>query len=94
MGENRSAEHIVWDAGNGVQMSLMPEPGGSLQVEVGNGIVTITGKQCRHLQGEIPKGVAHQILAEVHMTILATYCQITWKSIVDAEKTKKTGIAR
>jgi hypothetical protein len=91
MGENRSAEHLLWDAPGGMQMSLIPEPGGSLLVEVANGVVTITGKQCRHLQGENakkPKDVVHQVLAEVHLTILTPRCQITWKSVVASEKNK------
>ena len=93
MGDNHNAEQIVWEAPAGVQMCLIPEPGGSLQIEIGNGVVTITGKQCRHSQGEIatkPKEVAHQIFAEVHMTILTTRCQITWKSAVASENSKNT----
>src|SRR5262245_29491196 len=88
VGETRSAEHIVWDAPGGVQMSLIPEPGGSLQVEAAAGVVTITGEHCRHFQGEEakkPSEVAHQILAEVHLTILTNRCQITWKSVVNSE---------
>jgi hypothetical protein len=88
MGDNRRAEHIVWDAPGGVQMSLIPEPGGSLQVDVRDGVVTVTGKQCRHSQGEDarkPKDVAQQVLAEVHMTIVTSRCQITWKSAPAAE---------
>ena len=91
MGENHDAEHIVWDAPGGVQSSLIPESGGSLTIEVENGVVTVTGEQCRHLQGENakkPKDVAHQILEEVHMTILTTHCQITWKCVVAPEKRK------
>ncbi len=91
MGDNQHAEHIVWDAPGGVGMSLIPEPGGSLQVDVRDGVVTVTGKQCRHLQGEDarkPKDVAHQVLAEVHMTIITSRCQITWKSAVAAASNK------
>ena len=85
MGENHNAEHIAWDGPAGVQMTLIPEPDGSLHVKVGIGEVTITGKQCRHLQGENAKkskDVATQILAEVHLTIITNRCQITWKSVV------------
>ena len=88
MGDSQGAEHIVWDAPGGVGMSLIPEPGGSLLVEVRDGVVTITGKQCRHLQGEDarkPKDVARQVLAEVHMTLVNSRCQITWKSAVATE---------
>ena len=91
MSEIRDAEHIAWDAPGGVQMSLFAEPGGSLQVDVDKGAVTITGKQCWHLQGEDAKklkNVARQILAEVHLTILTTRCQITWKSVVASEEKK------
>ena len=42
MAEPQSAEQIVWDAPGGVQMSLIPEPGGSLLVEVANGVVTVS----------------------------------------------------
>jgi hypothetical protein len=89
MAEPRNAEQILWDAPGGVQMALLPQPGGSLLVEVGNGVVTITGTQCRHLQGEDarkPKEVGHQILAEVQMTLLTDRCQITWKCVAAAEK--------
>jgi hypothetical protein len=85
MSEPRNAEHIVWEAPAGVQMSLVPEEGGSLQVEAANGLVTITGKQCRHRQGESAKNASKtggQSLAEVHMTVLTDRCQITWKSVV------------
>jgi hypothetical protein len=91
MGEKRNAEHIVWDAPGDIQMSLVPEPGGWLQVEVENGVVTITGEQCQHRQGEHakkPKDVGRQILSEVQMALLTTHCQITWKAVVEAEKTK------
>ncbi len=87
MEREHRAEQIVWEAGAGVQMSLTPEPGGSLQVEVDGAAVTVHGKQCRHRQGEHakrPKDVAHTILAEVHMTILTTHCLITWKSVAAA----------
>ena len=97
MAEKRDAEHIVWDGPCGVQMSLIPEPGGSLQVDVDNGVVTITGKQCRHLQGEDakkPKDLGHQILAELHLTILTTRCQVTWKSVVASEEKKNRQSAR
>jgi hypothetical protein len=69
-------------------MSLVPERDGSLQVDVRDGVVTLTGTQCRHAQGEDarkPKGVAQQILAEVHMTILNSRCQITWTCVVAGE---------
>jgi hypothetical protein len=88
VGEARSAEQIVWDAPGGVQMSLIPEPEGSLRVEVEGGVVTVTGERCRHFQGEEakrPKEVGHQILAEVHLTILTNRCQITWKRVTDSE---------
>jgi len=87
--ENHKAEQIVWDAPGGLQMSLRPEPAGSLAVEVAHGAINVTGKQCRHSQGEDsrnPKNVANQVLAEVEMTILTTHCQITWKCLVDSEK--------
>ena len=80
--ETQSAEHIVWDAPGGVQMSLVPETGGSLQVSVKEGAITVSGKQCRHLHGD---DVAHQVLAEVRLTIISTRCQITWKSSVTTE---------
>ena len=86
MDNNQRAEHICWDAPGGVQMSLTPEPGGSLQVDVRDGVVTVTGKQCRRLQGEgatKPKEVAKQVLAEVRLAIITTRCQITWKSTVE-----------
>jgi hypothetical protein len=92
MSENRQAEQIVWDGPGAVQMSLKPDPDGSLAVEVQNGVVTVTGKQCRHSQGEDarkPKDVAYQILTEVQMTILTTRCQITWKCVAGSEKKPK-----
>lgn len=88
MGDNRRAEHIVWDAPGGVQISLVPEPGGWLQVDLRDGEVTVSGKQCRHFQGEDarkPKDVARQVLADVRMTIVNSRCQITWKSAPAAE---------
>jgi hypothetical protein len=85
MNEHLHAEQIVWEAPGGVQMSLAPEAGGTLQVDVREGVVTVTGKQCRHSQGEAakkPKDVASQVLADVHMTIIGSLCQITWKARV------------
>jgi hypothetical protein len=90
MGDSQRAEHIVWESPGGVQMSLIPEPGGSLQIDVRDGVVTVVGKQCRHSQGEDarkPKDVAHQVLAEVHMTIITPRCQITWRSAVTTANT-------
>lgn len=37
MNENQNAEQIVWDASGPVQMSLIPETGGSLEVRVEDG---------------------------------------------------------
>jgi len=88
MSDDHSAEHIAWDGPGGVQSSLIPEPGGSLQVDVRDGVVTVTGKHCRHLQGENakkPKDVARQVLDEVHLTIITSHCQITWKCTVAAQ---------
>jgi hypothetical protein len=85
MDDNQRAEQIVWDAPGGVQMSLIPMPGGSLLINVRDGVVTVTGEQCRHSQGEgatQPKDVAHQVLAEVRLSIITSRCQITWKSTV------------
>jgi hypothetical protein len=93
MNEKNNAEQIAWEAPAGVQMALRPEPGGSLHVEVANGVITITGKDCHHSQGEHakkPKDVAHQVLAEVRMTIITDHCLVTWKAVVDEEKTKKS----
>jgi hypothetical protein len=92
MGDNQRAEQITWDGPGGVQMSLFPEPGGSLQVDLRDGAVTITGKRCRHLQGENakrPKDVARQVLEEVHLTIITSHCQITWKCTVAAESKRE-----
>jgi hypothetical protein len=86
MDDNQRAEQIAWEAPAGVQMSLIPEPGGSLLIDVRDGVVTVTGKQCRHSQGESatrPKDVARQVLAEVRLTIITTRCLITWKSTVE-----------
>ncbi len=88
MGENQRAEHIVWEGPAGVHSSLIPEPGGSLQVDVRDGVVTVTGKKCRHLQGENakkPKDVARQVLEDVHLTIITSHCQITWECTVAGE---------
>lgn len=87
----RDAEHVVWDAPGGVQMSLIPEPNGSLKIDVEDGVVAIAGKQCRQMQGDEakkPNDIAHQTLAEVHLTILTTRCQITWKAVVTSEQKK------
>ncbi len=91
MSDSQHAEHIVWDAPGGVQMSLIPEPDGSLQIDVRDGMVRVVGKHCRHSQGEDarkPKDVAHQVLAEVDMTIITPRCQITWKSDVASGDTE------
>lgn len=83
MVERREAEQTIRDAPGGVQMSLAPEPGGSLQVDVADGVVTITGKRCRHWQGERatrPTDVAHQILAVVEFSIVNSPCLITWSA--------------
>lgn len=55
MSENQNAEQILWDAPGPVQMSLIPETGGSLQVRVEDGAVTATGRNCRLTQGESAK---------------------------------------
>ncbi|MBS0262632.1 MAG: hypothetical protein JSS02_11830 [Planctomycetes bacterium] len=91
MGDKQRAEQIAWDAPGGVQMSLIPQPSGSLEVDVHDGVVTVTGKQCRHLQGENGKrspDVAAQFLEHVHMTIIASRCLITWKCDVIPEHKK------
>ena len=88
MSEPRNAEHIAWEAPSGVQMTLAPEEGGSLQVLVENGVVTVTGKQCRQLQGEHAtksSKITHQILAEVQMTVITDRCQITWRCVVSGQ---------
>ena len=88
MAEPQNAEQIVWDAPGGVQMSLIPEPDGSLLVEVADGVVTVMGRRCRHLQGENankPSEVGHQTLAEVHMTLLTNRLQITWKCVASTQ---------
>lgn len=85
MNENQNAEQIVWDAPASVQMSLIPETGGSLQVRVEDGAVTVTGRKCRLMQGESakkPKHVGKTFLAEVQLTIPLCRCLITWKAIV------------
>lgn len=90
MDENSNAERISWEAPGGVQMTIVPEPGGFLRVEVANGVVTVAGKDCRHLQGEYaknPKDVMQQILSEVTLAIITDQCLITWKAVVDAKKT-------
>jgi len=84
LGECRNAEQVAWDAPAGVQMSLTPEEGGSLQVAVENGVVTITGERCWHRQGEQAKSdskVRGQLLSTVHLTVLTDRCLITWKSV-------------
>lgn len=84
MNENRNAEQIVWDAPGSVQMSLIPEAGGSLQIQVEGGAVAVTGRKCRFTQGESakkPKDVGNKVLAEVHLTIPLCRCLITWKAI-------------
>jgi len=85
MGETHDAEQISWDAPGGISMTLIPEPGGVLQVRIDGEVVTLSGRHCRHLQGEEgtrkPRDVTSQLLAEVHLTLLTTRCLITWKSV-------------
>ena len=83
LAEKIAALRVFDDAEGRMNVSLK-DSGGSLLVEVDHGVVTVTGKQCRHLQGEHakkPKEVGHQSLAEVHMTLLTNHCQITWRSV-------------
>ena len=97
MDTNNNAEQISWEAPGGIQMTLIPEPGGLLRVEVANGVVTVTGSNCRHLQGEHAKNDTHvgrQVLTEVRLAIVTDRCLITWKAIVDAKKPTKTSNAR
>ena len=82
MDEKNNAEQIVWESVGGVQMALRPEPGGTLHVEVLDGVATVTGKNCRHSEGEDtknPKDGAHQILEEVRLAIITDRCLVTWK---------------
>lgn len=88
MSNDHSAEHIAWDGPFGAQNSLIPEPGGSLQVDVRDGVVTVIGKHCRHMQGENakkPNDVVCQTLKDVRLTIITSHCQITWKCTVAAQ---------
>jgi hypothetical protein len=81
---NGRAEVIAWEAPGGIAMSLAagPDRGGSLNIRVEEGAVTIHGKQCRYVVGN-PKDAltrpgAEKVLAEVQMTLPLERCQITW----------------
>jgi hypothetical protein len=84
MAEARDAEQFTWESPGGVLMTLTPERNGSLQIEVENGMVTISGSNCRHTQGEdakTPGDVARQHLTEIQMTVLTTRCTATWRTV-------------
>lgn len=85
MAEARDAEQFTWESPGGVLMTLTPERNGSLQVEVENGMVTISGSNCRRTQCEDaaePSDIAPQMLTEIQMTVLTTRCTATWRTVL------------
>ena len=84
MADARDAEQFTWESPGGVLMTLTPERNGSLQVEVVNGMVTISGSNCRQSQGDDatkPFDSARQHLTEIQMTVLTTRCTATWRTV-------------
>ena len=74
---------VAWKSPEDQPLSLSPDPerGGSLEVEIEDGAVTVRGKNCRFVWCDVKKKQrqGEKIVAEVEITIPLAQCQINWK---------------
>ncbi|HLJ10209.1 MAG TPA: hypothetical protein VKU82_03420 [Planctomycetaceae bacterium] len=84
----RAASLVAWKSPEDQPMSLAPdrEAGGTLDVELDGGAVTVRGKLCRFVWCHVKKKkkAGEKLLAEVEITIPLAQCQINW-TFVDAD---------
>jgi hypothetical protein len=85
---SRPASLVAWKSPDDQPMSLAPDAGagGTLDVEIEGGAVTLRGKNCRFVWCHIEKRKkeGEKLLAEVEITVPLAQCQINW-TFVEAQ---------
>jgi len=85
---SRPASLVSWKSLEDQPMSLAPDAdaGGTLDVEIDNGSVTMRGKNCRFVGWNVERKrtEGEKLLAEVEITVPLAQCQINW-TFVEAE---------
>lgn len=81
------AGFVAWISPEDVPLSLSPLSDGELMVEVHQGAVTISGKQCRFVWSDAQKKkkLGEKILADVEITVPLVRAQINWRFVEATE---------
>jgi hypothetical protein len=65
-----------------ITVGLRPDLGGSVEVSIDDGAVTIKGTNCLYILGDPAKERSgEEFLTEVYLTVPLSRCQIFWKIV-------------